>query len=40
VQSTLVVKVPATMRSPMVATLKHVLEAIRRAVLLAAGGGS
>ena len=40
VQSTLVAEDSATMRSPMVATLEHMLEAIRRSALLAAGGES
>jgi hypothetical protein len=40
VQSTLVAEDSATMRSPMVATLEQMLEAIRRSAVLAAGGES
>ena len=40
VQNTLVVEDSATMRSPTVATLEQMLEAVCRAELLAAGGES
>lgn len=39
-QNTLVVEDSATMRSPIVATLKHTLETFYRSALLAAGGDS